>query len=137
MGIPAEAQATNLPGRLGVIPADKHPPGKGNPMFRINLKSSIATVAVIAGVLAAAGSASASSTPVPAHAITMLDYHGSPLKSDSNEVAVEGVTAKTSSLTEEGYRYVGVARTSAGFKSLSGMDSETEFMDYTDDSLLD
>ena len=25
----------------------------------------------------------------------------------------------------------------AGFKSLSGMDSETEFMDYTDDALLD
>ena len=26
---------------------------------------------------------------------------------------------------------------SAGFKTLSGMDSETEFMDYTDDALLD
>ena len=86
-------------------------------MFTINLKSSIATVAVIAGVLAPSASASVSSSPVaPARAITMLDYE---LKGDSNEVAVEGVTAK------------------AGFKSLSGMDSETEFMDYTDDSLLD
>jgi hypothetical protein len=203
-------------------------------MFRINLKSSIATVAVIAGVLPVAGPASASSTPLqtsmvsgvvkapgglgnfgdtpglaggdmvtskmhledvslgvtadagaggdkifvagtdtthtgtqfrepagttgldnnaatdhtslsvssypaePAHAITMLDYDGSPLKPDSNEVAVEGVTAKTSSLTPEGHLYAGVAPTSAGFfKSPSGMDSETEFMDYTDDSLLD
>ena len=61
-------------------------------MFTINLKSSIATVAVIAGVLAPSASASVSSSPVaPARAITMLDYE---LKGDSNEVAVEGVTAK-------------------------------------------
>jgi len=26
---------------------------------------------------------------------------------------------------------------SAGFKTLSGMDSDTEFMDYTDDALFD
>ena len=69
-------------------------------MLRLNLKRSIATVAVIAGVLAVPGSASASVTPL----------QNSMSLSDS---------------------------TSAGFKSLSGMDSETEFMDYTDDSLLD
>jgi hypothetical protein len=31
----------------------------------------------------------------------------------------------------------GSSPASAGFKSVSGMDSETEFMDYTDDALLD
>ena len=172
-------------------------------MFSINLKSSIATVAVIAGVLAVAGPASASSTPLQNSMVSGvvqapggqgrvgvdargfiesqyvatvaeavigmapngglaheressaassaaqkdgssntlmigLDEDGSPLKADSNKVAVEGVTGKTSSLTAEGNLYAGVARTSVGFfKSLSGMDSETEFMDYTDDSLLD
>jgi hypothetical protein len=83
-------------------------------------------------------SLSVSSYPAgPAHTITMLDYQGSPLKAESNEVGARGVTANTPSLVAEGNLYAGVARTSAGFKSLSGMDSETEFMDYTDDSLLD
>jgi hypothetical protein len=83
-------------------------------------------------------SRSVSSYPAgPAHTITMLDYQGSPLKAESNEVGARGVTAETPSLVAEGNLYAGVARTSAGFKSLSGMDSETEFMDYTDDSLLD
>ncbi len=70
-------------------------------MFRINLKSSIATVAVIAGVLAAAGPASAGVVHAPAGHAKFGDTLG------------------------------------LGFKSLSGMDSETEFMDYTDDALLD
>jgi hypothetical protein len=84
------------------------------------------------------GTSENSSYPAgPAHTITMLDYEGSPLKAESNEVGARGVTAKTPSLVAEGNLYAGVARTSAGFKSLSGMDSETEFMDYTDDSLLD
>jgi hypothetical protein len=114
-------------------------------MFGINLKHSLATVAVASGLLAAAGSASAGTHDSavigypagPAHTITMLDYEGSPLKAESNGVGARGVTAKTPSLVAEGNLYAGVARTSAGFKSLSGMDSETEFMDYTDDSLLD
>ena len=43
----------------------------------------------------------------PARTITMLDYEGSPLKSDSNEVAVESLTPNrkpqrvTIDLTEE------------------------------------
>ena len=44
-------------------------------MFSINIKRSVATVGVVAGLLAAAGPASA---------------HG--LKADGNEVAVEGIT---------------------------------------------
>jgi hypothetical protein len=77
-------------------------------MFRINLKRSIATVAVIAGVLAAAGAASAGVVHAPAGHAKFGDTPG---------LAGGDVVA--------------------GFKSLSGMDSETEFMDYTDDALLD
>ena len=44
-------------------------------MFSINIKRSVVTVAVVAGLLAAAGPASADG-----------------LKGDSNEVAVEGIT---------------------------------------------
>ena len=78
-------RTTNLSGPLGVLSADKHPTESADPMFSINLKRSIATVAVIVGALAVTGPVSASSTPLQS----------------------------------------------------SGMDSEAEFMDYTDDALLD
>ena len=53
---------TNLSGLLGVMPANKHPTRRADPVFSINLKCSIATVSVIVGVLAASGPASASTT---------------------------------------------------------------------------
>ena len=69
-------------------------------MFSTTLKRSAVTLGILGGFLAAAA---------PAGAVTMLDYEGSPvvthsadgsrgddratgLKSDSNEVAVEGIT---------------------------------------------
>jgi hypothetical protein len=88
-------------------------------MFRINLTKSIATAAVIAGVLAGAGPASASDTPLQN---TMV----------SGAVQTPGGQGKFGNTP----RLAGGDMV-AGFKTLSGMDSETEFMDYTDDSLLD
>ena len=86
-------------------------------MFRINLNKSIATAAIIAGALAVAGPASA--TPLQN---TMV----------SGVVQTPGGQGKFGNTP-------GLAGGDmvAGFKTLSGMDSETEFMDYTDDSLLD
>ena len=52
-------------------------------MFSINIKRSVATVGVVAGLLAAAGPASA---------------HG--LKGDGNEVAVEGITLAHEGITQ-------------------------------------
>ena len=70
-------------------------------MCSTTLKRSLATLAVGVGLLAAAGPASAGTTDDKiligkdsTHTITMLDYQGTTLKADSNEVAVEGVTAK-------------------------------------------
>ncbi len=105
-------------------------------MSRINLKRSIATVSVIAGALAVAGPASASSTPLQNTMVSGL------LHAPSGQAKV---VEDAQSLIESQYVPTAAAVTdkaqergaSAGFKSLSGMDSETEFMDYTDDALLD
>ena len=70
-------------------------------MLSITLKRSVATLGIVGGFLAAAAPAGADSmhsgvqSREPARTVTMLDYEGSPvvsLKSDSNEVAVEGIT---------------------------------------------
>ena len=54
-------QAANLPCEPGVIPADKHPGSKEkSTMVSITIKRAFATVAVVAGVLAVAGPAGAS-----------------------------------------------------------------------------
>ena len=98
-------------------------------MFRINLKRSVATVAVIAGALAVAGPASASSTPLQNTMVSEVVH--APSGQDARS-SIESQYVPTSA------GVVGTERgASAGFKSLSGMDSETEFMDYTDDALLD
>ena len=58
--------AANLLDGPGVISADKQPtPRKGKAMFNITLKRSLATMAVMAGALAAAGPASASPIYMP------------------------------------------------------------------------
>ena len=59
------SQATNHRDVPGVIPADKQPTRKGIRMFGITLKRSAATLGVVAGLLAAAGPASAQSTDRP------------------------------------------------------------------------
>ena len=58
--------AANLLDGAGVTPADKRPPSrKGNVMFNITLKRSLATMAVMAGTVVAAGPASASPIYMP------------------------------------------------------------------------
>jgi hypothetical protein len=98
------------PGPAGSYAPTSNPPHEREPMFSINLKSSLATLAVMVGLLALAGPAGANGTPL-------------------QNTMVSGVVAGRYG---DG-RFAGV-ETSTGFKSLSGMDSETEFMDYTDDS---
>ena len=65
-------EPTYLSGPLGVLSTDKHPTQRADPMFRINLKRSIATVSVIVGALAVAGPASASSTPLETSTVSGL-----------------------------------------------------------------
>jgi hypothetical protein len=51
---------SNLRGGTGVTPADKYPhPGRENIVFRSSLKRSVASLAIMAGLLALAGPASA------------------------------------------------------------------------------
>ena len=105
-------------------------------MFRISLKRSIATVSVIAGALAVAGPASASSTPLQNSMISGLVH----VPSGQARVVEDARGFIESQYVPTSAGVVGTARergASAGFKSLSGMDSETWFMDYIDDALLD
>jgi len=105
-------------------------------MFTINVKRSIATVSVIVGALAVAGPASASSTPLQNSIVSGLVHapSGQARVVEHARGFVESQYVPTS---------VGVIDTArarealASFRSLSGMDSEAEFMDYTDDALLD
>ena len=105
-------------------------------MFRSNLKRSIATVSVIAGALALSGPASASSTPLQNSMVSGL------VNAPSGHARVVG---DARGFIESQYvpTLSGVIGTSqergasAAFKSLSSMDSEAQFMDYTDDALLD
>lgn len=57
------AHAANLPRGPGVFPADNTHPAKESTMFAINLQRPLVTFAVIAGLLAVAGPASASTIP--------------------------------------------------------------------------
>jgi hypothetical protein len=60
-GPPSMALAANLPASPRVIPDDQHPTSrKGNVMSRTTIKAPLATLAVVAGLLAAAGPVSAS-----------------------------------------------------------------------------
>ena len=60
------SHVTNLLDGPGVIPADKQPPPKkANAMFSNNLKRSVATLGVVAGLLAAAVPASAGGKGLP------------------------------------------------------------------------
>ena len=129
------AQA-NLSGPLGVLSADKHPTERADPMFTINLKRSIATVSVIVGALAVAGPASASSTPLQKRIVSGLVHapSGQARVVEHARGFVESQYVPTSAGVIDSARARGA---SAGFKSLSGMDSEAEFMDYIDDALLD
>ena len=105
-------------------------------MFRINLRRSIATVSAIAGALAVAGPAIASSTPLQSSMVSALVH------APSGQARVVG---DARGFIESQYvptlpGVIGTAQergASAGFKSLSGIDSEAPFMDYTDDALLD
>ena len=105
-------------------------------MFRINLRRSIATVSVIAGALAVAGPASASSTPLQNSMVSGLVHASSGQARVVEDVRgfIESQYVPTSA------GVIGTAQergASAGFKSLSGIDSEADFMDYTDDALLE
>ena len=105
-------------------------------MFTINLKRSIATVSIIVGALAVAGPASASSTPLQNSIVSGLVHapSGQARVVEHPRGFVESQYVPTSA------RAIDTARAreaSASLKSLSGMDSEAEFMDYTDDALLD
>ena len=105
-------------------------------MFRINLKRSIASVSVIVGVLAVSGPASASSTPLQSSMGSAL-VHG-----PSGQARVVG---DARGFIESQYvptlsGVIGASQergASAGLKSVSGMDSAAEFMDYIDDALFD
>ena len=57
--VAGRSHVTNLRRGSGVIPADKHLARKGSIMFSTNLTRSVATLGVVAGLLAAAGPASA------------------------------------------------------------------------------
>jgi hypothetical protein len=105
-------------------------------MFRINPKRSIATLSVIAGALAVAAPASASSTPVQNTMVSSLmdAPSGQARIVEDTRGSIESQYVSTSAEVITTAQERGA---SAGFKSLSGMDSETEFMDYTDDALLD
>ena len=88
-------------------------------MFRINLKHAIATVAVIVGALAVAGPASACSTPLQN---TMVSGVVPARSGQARFIESQYVptSAEVIGTTDE-------RRSSAGFKSLSGLDSEVEF----------